>query len=422
MPMKNLMNSTLKILVVDDDAVDRMAIERALNKTELKFELTEAENGAVATDILKNTAFDCIFLDYWLPDQDGLHLVKSFRSLGLTLPLVVLTGQGDEQIAVEIMKAGASDYLSKSRISSERLARILQNVVRLHRAEMAAVLANQRLRESNQRLTEQNQALAQQRAQIELQNRKLVEVSELKSQFLATISHELRTPMNAIMGFSQLLLQQYPDPLTAAQVDMVERIFSNSQNLLEMLNEVLDFSRVESGNLVLSLSHFNVDELTLMTVAELRALAVKKNLSLETQIDLENPLVFSDQECVRRVLINLLSNAIKFTDSGEVCVSLHALKNNENPEAECIELVVKDTGIGIPPEGLTYIFEPFRQVDQTVTRQYSGTGLGLAITASLVKAMGGTIRVESQPQVGSKFSVQLPRQVEAGLVPAVQVL
>lgn len=400
------MESTLKILVIDDDAVDRMMIQRSLQKTDLQFELQNAETGESAISILKEHTFDCIFLDYWLPDQDGLHLIKSLKASGLTVPLVVLTGQGDEQIAVDIMKAGASDYLSKSRVSADRLSRILTNVVRLHRAEMATRQANQMLRETNQQLTEQNLALAQQRAQIELQNRKLVEVSELKSQFLATISHELRTPMNAIMGFSQLLLQQYPDPLTQTQTDMVERIFNNSQNLLEMLNEVLDFSKVESGHLMLNPEDFHIGQLVTLTVEELRVLAAKKQLQINTTVHLENPFVFSDQECIRRICSNLVSNAIKFTDNGGICVNVRM-----DQEDRHIEISVKDTGIGIPPESLNLIFEPFRQVDQTVTRQYSGTGLGLAITDSLVKAIGGKIEVESQPKVGSTFWVRIPRQI-----------
>ena len=401
-----MMESTLKILIVDDDAVDRMAIERSLHKTDLLFELREAENSESAVQILESIAFDCVFLDYWLPDQDGLHLIKTLKRMGITVPLVVLTGQGDEQIAVDIMKAGASDYLSKSRISPERLARILRNVVRLHRAETSAMQANQKLRETNQQLLEQNKALAEQRAQIELQNIKLVEVSELKSQFLATISHELRTPMNAIMGFSQLLLQQYPDPLTQLQSDMVERVFQNSQNLLEMLNEVLDFSKVESGHLVLNPEDFNIGHLVILTVEELKALAIKKKIDVKVETRLENPLVFSDQECIRRILTNLVSNAVKFTDEGSVLVSIASV-----PQGDQIVLSVQDTGIGIPSQSLSLIFEPFRQVDQTVTRQYSGTGLGLAITDSLVRAIGGTVHVESQIGVGSKFWVQFPRRL-----------
>jgi signal transduction histidine kinase len=403
------MESTLKILVVDDDAVDRMVIERSLQKTDLRFELKEAEDSESAIDILKTFAFDCVFLDYWLPDQDGLHLIRYLKALGLTVPLVVLTGQGDEQIAVDIMKAGAADYLSKSRISPEQLSKILSNVVRLHRAERSAQQANQKLRETNQQLVEQNLALAQQRAQIEIQNHKLVEVSELKSQFLATISHELRTPMNAIMGFSQLLLQQYPDSLTGSQTDMVERIFNNSQNLLEMLNEVLDFSKVESGHLMLNPEDFHLGQLVTLTVEELRVLATKKQLNIKADVCLENPFIFSDQECIRRIFTNLVSNAIKFTENGGVFVNVRTVE-----EGEQIEISVKDTGIGIPAESLDLIFEPFRQVDQTVTRQYSGTGLGLAITDSLVKAIGGKIAVESQLKVGSTFCVQIPRQIGCG--------
>ncbi|HEY9828503.1 MAG TPA: response regulator, partial [Stenomitos sp.] len=142
------MDEILKVLVVDDDEVDRMAVQRALSRAEVQLELFEATNCAQAIQILKSTPMDCVFLDYRLPDQDGLALIRLIRSLEILSPLVVLTGQGDEQIAVDMMKAGATDYLSKSKISPGRLAQILLNAIRVYRAEQEAILANRRLQES----------------------------------------------------------------------------------------------------------------------------------------------------------------------------------------------------------------------------------------------------------------------------------
>lgn len=398
------MEEIYRVLVVDDDEVDRMAVRRALKTAGVQTELTEATTSAEAIATLQDNAFDCVFLDYRLPDKDGLALVQEIHQTGIKVPLVVLTGQGDEQIAVDLMKAGVSDYLSKSRISPEALARILRNSIRVFRAEKQAELANQRLQERNELLERQNQELERQRQQIQHQNLRLLEVSRLKSQFLATMSHELRTPLNAIIGFSQMLLRPSKGTLTSQQQDMVERILKNGKNLLTLLTDILDFSKVEAGRLDLKPEPFDLAELVHSTVEELRCLAEQKRLNLQVSMHLLDPLVVNDPNRLRQVLINLLSNAIEFTETGSVEVEVKG-------DQEQLAIAVRDTGVGIAPEDLEQIFEPFRQLDQSSTRKHPGTGLGLAITDSLVRMMQGQISVDSQVGEGSVFHVQFPRKV-----------
>ncbi|MGF1479623.1 MAG: hybrid sensor histidine kinase/response regulator [Cyanophyceae cyanobacterium] len=400
------MSETYNILVVDDDEVDRMAVGRALKKAGVQMNLAEAVDSATAIATLKEELFDCVFLDYRLPDRSGLELIRQLQALGLKVPLIVLTGQGDEQIAVELMKAGASDYLSKSRVTPETLSYVFRNAIRVHRAETRAAVANQRLRESNELLRAKNQELDRQRRQIEQQNRKLLEVSQLKSQFLATMSHELRTPMNAIMGFSQMLLLERYGSLTGHQKDMVDRIFNNGQNLLTMLNEVLDFSKIEAGQLELDLTELNLAQLASITAEELRSLATEKQISLHVESKLKNHAVVNDRNYLKRILTNLISNAIKFTERGGVFLEIREQDDDR------IVIAVRDTGIGIAPDQLKHIFEAFRQGDQSLTRKHSGTGLGLAITDSLVKMMRGKILVESRLGKGSLFQVEIPRILE----------
>ncbi|BAY15606.1 response regulator receiver sensor signal transduction histidine kinase [Anabaenopsis circularis NIES-21] len=413
------MEETLRILVVDDDEVDRMAVRRALMQAGVKMELSEAGNGHEALLALTNTTFNCVFLDYRLPDQDGLTLIHRIHASEIKVPLVVLTAQGDEQIAVELMKAGATDYLSKSRVSSETLAQVLRNAMRVYRAEMQANLALQQLKESHEQLIRKNQELERQRQQIQLQNFKLIEASRLKTQFLATMSHELRTPMNAIIGFSQILLRPKFGQLTPQQTDMVERILNNGKHLLMLLNEVLDFSKLEAGRLELKSELFDLTKVVNATVTEMQSLAEAKKIALQIQIILENPWVFNDSVRVRQILINLLSNAIKFTETGSIWVEVKELPENR------IAIAVRDTGIGIAPKDFQHIFEAFRQVDQSLTRKYPGTGLGLAIVDSLVRMMRGIIFIESELGVGSMFKVELPRQIlsqnGAGNIPALNV-
>ena len=399
------MKETLRILVVDDDEVDRMAVRRSLTQAGVCMELSEVTDGREALATLKTNTYDCVFLDYRLPDQDGLALIQRLRSAEIKVPLVVLTAQKDEQIAVELMKAGATDYLSKSRVCSETLAQVLRHAIRIHRAEMQTALANQQLRETNEQLLRKNQELEQQRQQIQLQNFKLLEASRLKSQFLATMSHELRTPMNAIIGFSQILLRPKFGKLTHQQTDMVERILNNGKNLLMLLNEVLDFSKLEGGRLELKQELFDLTKIINIVVAQMRSLAEAKKLSLRVDIDMQQPLVFNDSVRVRQILINLLSNAIKFTESGCIWIEVKELPQNQ------LAIAVRDTGIGIASRDFKHIFEAFRQVDQSITRKYPGTGLGLAIIDSLVQMMGGRIILESELGVGSMFRIEIPRQL-----------
>ncbi|MEI1375366.1 ATP-binding protein [Nostoc sp. UHCC 0926] len=413
------MKQTLKILVVDDNEVDRMAVRDALTKAGVQMELFEVSDGNDAFSALNTTAYDCVFFDYRLPDQHGLTFIQQLRSSKIKVPSVVLTAQGDEQIAVQLIKAGATDYLPKSKISPEMLLQVLRSAIRIYRAETQAALVNQQLRESHEQLIRKNQELERQQQKIQMQNFKLLEVSQLKSHFLATMSHELRTPMNAIIGFSQILFRSKFGQLTHQQADMVERILNNGKHLLMLVNEVLDFSKLEAGRLDLKAEIFDVSKVINLAVGEMRSLADAKNLSLLVQTDLQNTLVFNDQVRIKQILINLLSNAIKFTESGEIWVEVKELP------ASRVTIVVRDTGIGIAPRDFKRIFEAFRQVDQTITRKYPGTGLGLAIIDSLVRMMGGKIFLESKLGSGSMFKIELPRQItlftEAADAPDVQL-
>ena len=426
------------ILLIDDDEVDRLTVKRALKKANFSAFITEAVNGqeAIAKLIQGNIQpqinrpasnylvdvsaseqnseknndhnnLDLILLDYLLPDIDGLNLLAALKKIDFNLPVIVLTGQGDEQIAVEMMKSGAADYLLKGKIEPKTLSKAINNAIRINQAEQAVKLANQRLRASNELLLSKNLELERQQQQIKLQNIKLQESYNLKSDFLATMSHELRTPMNAIMGFSQLLLRQHTEPLSLQQQNLVERIFHNSNNLLNMINEMLDFSKIEAGKLELNPQRFDLKYLTRITVEELRSLAIEKQLSLVTDIQLEDNFIVQDANFVKRILINLLSNAIKFTESGQIMVQVKEIDKTK------IAIAVSDTGVGVALEDQGKIFEAFRQADQSFTRQHSGTGLGLAITNSLIKMMGGKISLDSTLGQGSTFTVEIPRKYDS---------
>jgi PAS domain S-box-containing protein len=228
-----------------------------------------------------------------------------------------------------------------------------------------------------------------------------LEASRLKSEFLAMMSHEIRTPMNGVIGMTALLRDT---PLTLTQADYVRTIESSGDSLLTILNDILDYSKIEAGRIELESAPFDVRECVSDALDLFAASAREKNLRLDSTITAGVPAcVAGDATRLRQILVNLLGNAIKFTDTGEVKVSLHAEPLDSKSSQQRLTFAVSDTGIGIPPEGMERLFKSFSQVDASMTRRFGGTGLGLAISQRLAGLMGGTMWVESEPGRGSTF-------------------
>lgn len=229
------------------------------------------------------------------------------------------------------------------------------------------------------------------------------ENARLKSEFLAIMSHELRTPLNAIEGFTSILLARLGNiEYDAKTEDFLNRIHANGKRLISLINDFLDITRIESGRVILDDSPFSPHELADLWQHEISVLAENKDIKLSTKIDDQLPTMLrGDADAISKITMNLLSNAIKFTDKGSVTLSLRSAKDTW-------QIVVSDTGIGIPEDTQAFIFEEFRQADQSSTRQYGGTGLGLAIVKKLANLMDGAVTVESTVGKGSTFTVTLP--------------
>jgi PAS domain S-box-containing protein len=233
-----------------------------------------------------------------------------------------------------------------------------------------------------------------------------LDASETKSEFLATMSHELRTPMNAILGYADLLDAEVAGPLTPAQREQLGRIGASARHLLQLIDEILTFSRIEAGREQVTVERFDLAELARDTATLVEPLAVGKDLRFPVDTSADPLWVVSDPGKVRQILLNLLSNAVKFTDAGEVRLAVRA----EGGEAV---LRVSDTGIGIPPEQQGRIFDAFWQVEQSSIRRAGGTGLGLSVTLHLAEMLGGTVEVDSTPAAGSTFTVRIPLEAPA---------
>jgi len=223
----------------------------------------------------------------------------------------------------------------------------------------------------------------------------------LKSAFLATMSHELRTPLNSIIGFTGILLQGLVGPLNDEQKKQLNMVKTSANHLLSLINDVLDISKIEAGQLQVEHEPFDLPKSIRKIEHTVRPLAEKKHLTLNVIISPDIGIIKSDMRRVEQILLNLLSNAIKFTEEGGI--TLMCTMQNET-----VKINVEDTGIGIKTEDIDKIFRPFLQIDSGITRKYEGTGLGLSICKKLVRLLGGDIRVQSEYGKGSIFTFTIP--------------
>ncbi len=259
---------------------------------------------------------------------------------------------------------------------------------------------NEMSRELHQLYDDQRRAAHQ----LRLLNAELEQASRAKSNFLASMSHELRTPMNAILGFTEMIRDGLYGDVPPEIEEPVSDIHTCGKQLLGLINNVLDLSKIEAGRMELALGEYVVEDVVNTVKLSLRALAATKGLDLVTTVPPDLPLCLGDGKRITQCLMNLAGNALKFTREGRVEIRVEA-------RGDALVFAVTDTGIGIPPEQLGTIFEEFRQADATVSRDFGGTGLGLSITKKLVELHGGRIWVESEPGKGSTFSFSIPVRV-----------
>lgn len=227
------------------------------------------------------------------------------------------------------------------------------------------------------------------------------EADRIKSAFLATMSHELRTPLNSIIGFTGVMLQGLAGPLNPEQHKQMGMVQNSARHLLSLINDVLDISKIESGQLNLAQDSFDLRSSIEKIVKIVSPMADKKELELEVDISENTGFIKTDQRRLEQIILNLLNNAVKFTDKGHVSISCRMENNN-------YIMSFSDTGIGIKAEDISGLFQPFHQIDTGLARKHEGTGLGLSICAKLVEMMGGSINVESSPEHGSVFTVHIP--------------
>ena len=379
----------LHVLVIDDNPTDRLLVIRELEREFTSLQIREVTEAKALEQVINKGDFDAVVTDYQLGWSNGLVVLQSIKSRYPNCPIIMFTNSGNEEIAVEAMKSGLDDYIIKAPSRYKRVPIALR--LAIERAEIRSRAA--RLEAEREELLAKEQAARQ---EAEAANR-------LKDEFLATLSHELRTPLNSILGWTQMLrLKRLNENNYSRAVETIER---NTKSLTQLIEDLLDVSRIITGNLSLNLQPVELAPVVEAAVNTVRPAAEAKAIALFYDNDPKVSLILGDATRLQQVLWNLLSNAVKFTPSrGQVQIRLQQIDNH-------VDLIVSDTGQGIEPEFLPYVFDRFRQADSSTTRLQGGLGLGLSIVRHLVELQGGTAKVES-PGLGqgATFIVRFPAQ------------
>ena len=413
--------TSIRLLLIEDNPGDaRLVREHLADATGTEtFELYNAPTLADATrQVAGGEAPDIVLLDLSLPDSHGLETLARWQLAAPTPPVIVLTGSYDEAMAVAAVREGAQDYLVKGRIDGALLTQAIRYAIERKHVQVALREAKEglerrveertaELRESNGQLQSEiaERTLAQHRAaellKREQETRQLVEnANRSKDEFLAILSHELRTPLNAILGWVEILRDG--DPARAEVREGMEVIERNARAQARLVEDVLEVSRIVCGKVRLNLSPVDLPAVIDAALTSARPNAAGKAITLRRFVG-PMPASPGDADRLQQVVWNLLSNAIKFTPRGGD-VSVRASRVNEH-----VEIEITDTGIGIKPDFLPFVFDRFRQSDGTITRTHGGLGLGLSISRHLVEMHGGTISAASAGEGhGATFVVSLP--------------
>lgn len=385
----------IKVLLIEDNPGDARLIKEYLSEVPGKF--FEVDWVDRLSEGLKHIdGKDAALLDLTLPDSVGLDTFKRVHSQAPALPIIVLSGNDDDSLALKALQDGAQDYLVKGQVGAQLLARSIQYAI--ERKIIAEALKSEIAKHME---LEADLIKAKEAAE---------EAAKAKASFLANMSHELRTPMNAVIGFSSLLLDE---TLTPVHKEYIEGIRNGGEALLAIINDILDFSSAENDKVELEHQQFSLKQLIDESLDLVAVQASQKGVILSQTINYSTPdTIIGDQGRLRQILVNLLSNAVKFTDNGKVTVSVSS--KAANGDQSQISFEVKDTGIGIPQNRMNEIFEPFTQLERTISRKRGGVGLGLAITKNLVELMGGKIWFESVPGKGSTFHFTIRAETVPG--------
>lgn len=380
------MRRRLAIVSIDDDPADVEILRRHLEGLpDWDVDLRAFADWEEGLQEVAARPPDAVLLDYEIGARTGLELLREIADGGYTGPVIMLTGHGDEHVAVDALQAGAADYLRKDSVSARALRRSLGNAI-----EKTMLRA----------------ALEEHRAELEEANRRLMHRNDEIRRFYQTLSHEMKTPLTVAREFVAMVVDGLTGPVTPAQVDNLRVALESCDHMAVLINDLLDVTRVETGKLQLHPSELDAVELTGRFVRSLEPLAAQAELRLAFDAARDTPAVRADEARLVQILSNLVRNAIKFTpEGGEVTVHVGV----DPRDGAMVRFRVSDDGVGIPEGDLGIVFGRLFQSDEESAREKGGLGLGLHLCKQLVELHGGRIWCESTLGEGSTFHFTLPQ-------------
>jgi len=420
------LDKEIEILIVEDSPTQALKLKYLLEGHD--YRVAVAENGRKALEYFREHTPDLVISDILMPEMDGYEMCRRIKAREALkdIPVILLTSLSDPVDVIRGLQCGADGFLTKpyredfliSRVKSALINRELrrsgsgdwefkiffrgeQYTINSDRMQMVDLLFSsfENAVQKNQELEEAIREVKATQKEVALAKEAAEKANQAKSLFLASMSHDIRTPMNGIIGMTDLCLDT---ELTDEQREYLGMVKSSADSFLSLLNDILDFSKIESGMLELEEIGFNLNSAVEDTVKSLAYMAHNKGLELACRIHRDVPVALvGDPGRLRQVIVNLVGNALKFTEKGEVVVEVRLLE--EADDHVFLHFLVRDTGIGISRDRQEKIFEAFSQADESTTRKYGGTGLGLSISSRLASMMGGKIWVESEPGEGSTF-------------------
>lgn len=393
-----------RVLIVDDEEINIKVLERFLSPE--GYNIITARNGAEALELLKNfTDIDLLILDLMLPDMLGYEICSLLREeySMFQLPILMLTADNRPESLVVSFECGANDYLTKPVDKLELISRV-KTLITLKESVKEALLLKEKVIDANKKveLLEDNVIKSENKLS------EILEYDKLKTEFFANISHELRTPLNVIWSTLQLIeiLKNNNQLEICMKKDYHGVMKQNCLRLIRLINNLIDITKIDGNYLTLELYNQNIVSVIEDIVMSVVNYAESHEITLVFDTDVEEKIMAFDSDKMERIILNLLSNAIKFTPKGgEIDVTINDLGNY-------IRISVKDTGVGIPKEELSNIFERFTQVDKSLSRQNEGSGIGLSLVKSLVALHEGNIYVKSEHGFGSEFIIELPARLK----------
>ncbi len=353
------------ILVVDDEVGPRESVKIILSPY---YNVYTADRSAQAIEILSRIPIDLITVDLNMPGLSGLGLLEKVKHQGHDVEAIIITGYGSLETAVEGLRLGIFDYISKPF-------------------------------DVNHILSQVNNAVNRRRARRNLK--------QIKSDFLSNISHELRTPLSVVMGFVNLLLDHAVGSLTEKQTKVIEKVYKNSKDLLDLIDNVLWVNYLNTGDMSLVLEEVDVKVVIQESVKCYEEIIKQNIIDLSIELPSIELRILSDQSKVSRIFHNLFQNAIKFTPQGRITIKGSLVMNERSVVLEII-----DSGAGFPENEIENMFEPFQQVESSPQRKFSGLGLGLTVSRQLMEFLGGTLHITSEPGIGTHVVLRFPFQTE----------